>query len=193
MSNLIRRIADKINRLAGVSIEQVYVYSLTKECGLPDLVSPPGLQVQRLERTEMALLQQAYSAFDLAELDLPQRQNSQCYAAFLTGQLVHYSWVQASGPHKILEAGRSIDVAPGEFWIYDCRTIPSVRGMGIYPFMLARIARDQFEQGAQEGLIYTTKENLASQAGIRKAGFTMIKTMRGLRIGQHFRSLGVKR
>ena len=137
----------------------------------------------------MPRLREVFPSFQMAELSHSQRQNSQCYAACLAGEFVHYSWVQKTGLHNILEAGRKIEIATGEFWIYDCRTSPSARGFGIYPFVLTYISREHFDGGYREAVIYTTKQNLASQAGILKSGFTMTETMRGLRIGQQYRAL----
>ncbi len=45
-----------------------------------------------------------------------------CYVAALDGCLAHYSWVQRSGTHLILEAGMSVSVESGHFWIYHCFT-----------------------------------------------------------------------
>jgi hypothetical protein len=157
MSGLIRRVAGRINRSAGISIERVYLYRLADRQRVPSLSAPSGLQVLRLAPDRMSRLREVFPSFEMAELTHPQRQNSQCYAASLAGKLVHYSWVQKTGPHTILEAGRKIDVAPGEFWIYDCRTSSSARGLGIYPFVLTCISRDHFDDGSREGVIYTTK------------------------------------
>jgi len=123
----------------------------------------------------------------MSELEEAQRKQSQCYGAWLSGRLVHYSWVQVSGSHSILEAGRSIDIKPGEFWIYECRTSPSARGLGIYPYVLTVISHDHLRNGG-EGVIYTMEDNVASQRGILKAGFQLKETLRGLRIGsRHYR------
>jgi RimJ/RimL family protein N-acetyltransferase len=85
-----------------------------------------------------------------------------------------------------MEAGRHVDIKPGEFWIYDCRTSPAARGMGIYPYVLTSICRDHLRNGFRQGIIYTTEENIASQHGILKAGFQLSETLRGLRLGRRY-------
>lgn len=134
----------------------------------------------------MSRLREVFSSFAVAEQEETQRRQSQCYGAWLSGRLVHYSWVQASGSHLILEAGRHVDIKLGEYWIYDCRTSPSARGLGIYPYVLTFISHEHLKNGFREGVIYTTEKNVASQRGILKAGFHLKETLRGLRIGSRY-------
>ena len=186
MSNLIRKVTRRIDRSIGMAIECVYLYRLQDRDAIPSLSPPPGLEILQLQPDQMSLLTEVLPSLEVPKLSQTQVQHSQCYAASLGGRVLHYSWVQTSGPHSILEAGRRVDVAPGEFWIYDCQTHPSARGLGIYPYMLTFIARDHLQRNLREGIIYTTVENIASQRGIQKAGFTLKETLRSLRIGRWY-------
>jgi RimJ/RimL family protein N-acetyltransferase len=109
-----------------------------------------------------------------------------CYTVNIDGHLAHYSWVQRAGTHRIDEAGMSMPVESGEFWIYHCRTAESARGKGLYPATLERIVADHFADGYSTAWIYTTRENIASQKGILRAGFSLVATLSAVRIGNHY-------
>jgi hypothetical protein len=186
VSSFVRKVLRRLDRTVGAGTVRVHVYCLFAEDAVPNLSCPPGLTVTRLLPGQMPRLKEVFSSFALSELEETQRRQSECYGAWLSGQLVHYSWVQASGSHLILEAGRHVEIKLGEFWIYDCRTSPSARGLGIYPYVLTFISHDHRRKGLGEGVIYTTEENVASQRGILKAGFHLKETLRGLRLGSRY-------
>jgi RimJ/RimL family protein N-acetyltransferase len=184
MSTLAEKILRKLDRTVGVGTERVHLYSVVSEDAIANLACPTRLTVARLLPDQMPQLSEVYSSFEMSELDEPQRKQSRCYGAWLADHLVHHSWVQSDGSHRIAEAGRRVDVESGDFWIYDCRTSPSARGLGVYPYVLTFILREYFKNGCQKGVIYTTEDNVASQRGILKAGFQLKETLRALRIGR---------
>jgi RimJ/RimL family protein N-acetyltransferase len=112
----------------------------------------------------------------LARLD----HGDQCFLAWLDEELVHYSWVQTQGIHSIMPAGMKQEISPGEFWIYDCRTAELARGKHVYPFVLVSLLQEFFQKGFRKTHIYTTKDNLASQKGILRAGFQLYKTIKAI-------------
>jgi hypothetical protein len=185
-SSLLGKVLKRLDRAVGAGIERVLVYRIVADDAVPNLSCPPELAVARLLPGQMSELKDVFSSVSMSELEGAQKKQSQCYGAWLSGRLVHYAWVQASGSHSILEAGRHVDIKPGEFWIYDCRTSTSVRGLGIYPYVLTFICHEHLRDRPGEGIIYTTQENVASQRGIVKAGFQMKETLRGLRIGSRY-------
>lgn len=186
MSTLTEKILRRLDRTLGVGTEQVHLYSVVSEDAIANLLCPTGITVAPLLPDQMSQLSEVYSAFPFSELEGAQRKQSHCYGAWLSGRLVHYSWVQITGSHRISEAGRRIEIKPGEFWIYDCRTGPSARGLGVYPYVLTFISRAYFKNDGRKGVIYTTEGNVASQRGIMKAGFQQKETLRGLRIGRRY-------
>jgi len=109
-----------------------------------------------------------------------------CYVVFLGGRPAHYSWVQRSGSHPLTEAGISAPVAPGEFWIYHCVTAEWARGRKIYPATLQRILQDHFANGYSTAWIYTSRQNVASQQGILRAGFKPAATLSAFRVGRRY-------
>jgi len=96
-----------------------------------------------------------------------------CFIASHNEQAVHYAWVQTSGRHPIHPAKRSWTVKSREAWIYDCRTSDWARGNSVYPFILTNILINLRSQDYSCAWIYTTKQNIASQRGIMKAGFRL--------------------
>jgi hypothetical protein len=111
-----------------------------------------------------------------------------CYLAFLGDRLAHYAWVQRSGSHPVTVAGVSVPIGSGEFWIYHCRTVDWAKGKRIYPATLQRIVNGHFAEGYATAWIYTSRENIASQKGILRAGFIQVSTLSALRVGRrHFR------
>jgi hypothetical protein len=75
-------------------------------------------------------------------------------------------------------------------WIYHCQTAEWARGRGIYPSTLERIVSDCFAAGDFTAWIYTSKQNVASQKGIVRAGFALVTTLHALRIGSQYFPLG---
>jgi len=114
-----------------------------------------------------------------------------CCVAFLSGRLAHYSWVQRSGMHPTTEAGLSVPIERGEFWIYHYRTAELARGKRLYPATLQRIVvTDHLAEGYSTAWIYTSRENIASQQAIWRAGFGLVATLSALRVGSHYFRMG---
>ena len=128
--------------------------------------------------------------FDVSDGLKRLQRGDRCYTVCVDGRLAHYSWVQRSGSHPITEAGASVPVGSGEFWIYNCRTVERARRKGIYSATLERIVNDHFEEGYCTGWIYTSQENIASQKGILRAGFGLVATLVALRVGTHYYRIG---
>ena len=96
--------------------------------------------------------------------------------------LVHYSWVQSSGWHQILPAGRWFRIRNDEIWIFHCRTVERTRGRGIYSAVLRQIMSDSLQANKKRAIIYTSSENISSQRGIQKAGFTLTGEYRAMNL-----------
>jgi hypothetical protein len=192
VSALFREVLGKLDRAVGPGIARVHIYRIAAEDPIPTLNCPPGLTVAPLLPGQMSALGEVFGSIATSELGDAQNGQSQCYGAWLSGRLVHYSWVQLSGSHFIRKARRDVDIKAGEFWIYECLTSPSARGLGIYPYVLTVICRDHLRSGG-EGFIYTSEDNVTSQRGILKAGFTWKEILRGLRIGKRYYRCGSTR
>jgi len=179
-------LVTKLNRRFGVGIQKVRLYRIRKGeapvwCGQSE-----GIEISLLTHDWIAVLQKNNPTLDLGEWAARLGNDNLCYCALRSGLLVHYTWVQTSGRHRILRAGRYKQICAGEFWIYECWTSIASRGLGIYPSVLSRVVCDLLDRGWQEGVIYTTPQNVASQRGILKAGFRYDRTFRSIRLGRHY-------
>ena len=189
MPTWLRSALGHLNRRYGLGSEHTYLYSIRSPSRPPVASIAPGLSWAPLPLEGAGALAQI-GPFDGALAAPRLKRGDVCYAGYLEGRLAHYSWVQRSGEHLILEAGATVAIAEGEFWIYHCRTADWARGRGIYPATLARIVNDQFDAGYTVGWVYTTRENISSQKGIARAGFTFDRTVRAIRIGRRYCRLG---
>lgn len=179
---LLRKSARRFNALMGVSVVRTNLYTIAKPSELPFVQSDSGVtwdllpteRADRLSEVEPWNIKEARHRFQRGDL---------CYVASIGVRLAHYSWVQRSGSHAITEAGVSVPVETGAFWIYDCRTAEWARGKGLYPATLRRIVAEHFETGYSTAWIYTTRQNVASQRGIMRVGFRQVLTLPAFRLG----------
>jgi len=125
------------------------------------------------------------SEFKIDQFHQRMERGDQCFVAVHAGKPVHFSWLQTSGSHPISPAARSWLVKPGEAWIYDCRTADVAQRNGIYPFVLTSILRHLNSQSFTYAWIYTSTSNIASQKGIKKAGFKLKKHLYCIEFGAH--------
>jgi GNAT superfamily N-acetyltransferase len=94
------------------------------------------------------------------------------YVAEVDGVPAAYGWVASLGA-SIGELGIGFSLARSDRYLWDFVTLPAFRGRGIYPRLLREIiAREG--QSANRFWIINAPENVASAAGIEKAGFVSV-------------------
>lgn len=140
--------------------------------------------VQLMRSDQRILLREIWNV-DLGRMELRLSRGDKCYLGFIDGKVCHYSWVQAEGFHWIKPAKQWINIKEDSFWIYHCRTVDWARGMAVYPFVLNFILDDYITSGYKTGWIYTTRDNIASQKGIERAGFQIVKHLNLISYGSH--------
>ncbi len=189
MFSFLKRAAAKLNRHLGMSVGQTHLYRLSKTDAWTPAVNDGRLKWELLSLGEVGRLAEI-GWFDEREGVERLRRGDRCYTVSVDGRLAHYSWVQRSSSHPITEAGVSVPVGDGAFWIYHCQTAEWARGRGLYPSTLERIVHDCFAEGDFTAWIYTAKQNVASQKGILRAGFGLVTTLRAFRMGTQFFPIG---
>ena len=97
----------------------------------------------------------------------------QCHIARVEGQLVSYGWITFD-EERIGSLGLSVRLLPGEAYIWDCATLAIYRGQRLYPALLTHIQRALHASGFCRIWIGMDADNLASQAGVERAGFQAI-------------------
>lgn len=116
-----------------------------------------------------------------------RHEGERCYIALVDGKLAAYAWVTSCFCH-VSEINLSLSVGTGYLYIYDCFVIPEWRSRGIYSALLVKIV-DDFRHHPG-GAIYHTAcigadpRNLASVAGIKRAGFAEYTRARYVRAGK---------
>jgi GNAT superfamily N-acetyltransferase len=94
------------------------------------------------------------------------------YLALWEGAPAAWGWV-ATRAAEIGELGRVFEIPAGERYLWNFATLPTHRGLGIYPRLLEAIVRAEAAEAEAFWIIYAP-ENHASGAGIRKAGFRSV-------------------
>jgi RimJ/RimL family protein N-acetyltransferase len=187
---LLRKVLTEFNHRAGMSVQRTYLYRIARQGGWSAVAANNQNLTWELLSPERVDLLEEIVWFKVCDGLKRLRRGDLCYTVCIDGHLAHCSWVQRSGSHPITEAGVSVRVGSGEFWIYDCCTPAWARGQGIYPATLQLIINDHFEAGYCTAWIYTSRENLASQKGILRAGFGLVGTSVALRVGSRYYRIG---
>lgn len=138
----------EVNAKVNLKIDRLSIKNISTLC-----------QVRTLNEKKLAQFKKRFDRKDI------------CYVAMVDNIIVNYSWVALNGKHYVEPERKSVDILPGDIWIYDCVTNKDYRGLNIYPAVLGFILRKYVNSNI---FIYTTKKNIASQKGISKAGFSLI-------------------
>ena len=99
-------------------------------------------------------------------------EGQRAYVAWLGDVRAAWGWV-ATRRADVGEVGASIVLPVGERYLWNFVTLPSHRGMGIYPRLLEAIIAAESAEAERFWILYAP-ENHASAAGIRKAGFSVV-------------------
>jgi len=112
-----------------------------------------------------------------------------CYTVCVDGYLAHYSWVQRSGSHPSQRPGCLclLEAVSSGFTTSEQWSAPEEENLTCN---LERIVNDHFEEGYCTAFIYTSRENIAAQKGILRAGFGLVATLGALRVGSHYYRTG---
>ena len=91
--------------------------------------------------------------------------------------VVGYAWSGLKKSSKV-KYNNYMKIRENEAFIFYCRTSLSVRGKNIYPRLLSEICSIHFnENNASKIWIDTEVNNLASQKGIEKVGFSFVENV----------------
>ena len=93
-----------------------------------------------------------------------------CYTAWIEDQIAAYGWVSFEDEH-IGELNLRIRLLPGEVYIWDCATIPTLRRNHLYSALLGYIIQELRNEGLCRAWIGADFENKPSQQGMARAGF----------------------
>lgn len=139
---------------------------------MPTIADLPGLTVRR-ERLVAAMA--ALQGRSAEEIGARIQAGHRAYVAFLHEEPAAWGWV-ATRSADIGELGTVFAIPFGERYLWNFVTLPSHRGLGIYPRLLQAIVRAESREAERFWIAYAP-ENHASGSGIRKAGFVATAEM----------------
>ena len=189
MWEFLGKLGRRIDRIAGVGVWRTYLYKRSRPVGWAASAASEGFRWELLNAEKVGLLREV-GPFEVSDGLERLRRGDVCYTVSMDGRLAHFTWVQRSGWHPIREAGVTVPVESGEFWLYNGWTAAWARGKGIYVATLKHIIDDHFDQGYRTAWGYTSQANVTSQKGIGRAGLEMVATLRALRVGSHYFAMG---
>ena len=96
-----------------------------------------------------------------------------CYAARVDGTLAAYGWVSFD-EEFIGELNLRLRLLPGEAYIWNCVTLPAFRQKYLYTGLLAHIVGELRNEQFSRVWIGADLDNIPSQRGIARAGFTHV-------------------
>ena len=135
----------------------------------PDLAPLPALIVRReADPGFMAALQ----GKPAAEMARRFGAGHRAYVAWCDGVPAAWGWV-ATRAAEIGELHSKFTIPTGERYLWNFVTLPSHRGLGIYPRLLDAIVRAESPEADRFWVAYAP-ENHSSGSGIRKAGFVAV-------------------
>jgi GNAT superfamily N-acetyltransferase len=131
-----------------------------------------GMSVRReLDAAAMASLQNR----SIEEIAARFAAGHRAYVAVIDGQAAAWGWV-ATRTADIGELDAKLTLNADERYLWNFVTLPSHRGLGIYPRLLQAIVSAESAEAERFWIGYAP-ENHASGAGIRKAGFVSAAEM----------------
>jgi len=98
---------------------------------------------------------------------------SRCYVARVDGRLAAYAWV-SFGEEFVGELNLRLRLLPDEAYIWNCVTLPAFRRNQLYSALLVHIVAELRQAGFSRVWIGADLENIVSQRGIARAGFTCV-------------------
>lgn len=92
------------------------------------------------------------------------------HAWWLEGRIVCYCWA-TTGSICIGEMDTRLRLPAGETYLFECATLPSHRGRGLYTSLLVAVCGALGEEGLRRAWIGADLPNVASQRAFASAGF----------------------
>jgi ribosomal protein S18 acetylase RimI-like enzyme len=167
--------ADNDSRRAGT------IWTLSLEEPTPAIMPLTPATFYRVEPQSALELAEAMGGDGLAEVSKRFETGRRCYAARVEGRLVAYGWVSFE-EEFIGELSLRLRLLPGEAYIWNCVTLPTFRRNLLYSALLVNIVRELQKEQLSRVWIGADFDNMASQRGIARAGFTCVADLRVARV-----------
>jgi RimJ/RimL family protein N-acetyltransferase len=154
----------------GGRLEQYVVYA-ANPATIPPPESMAGVAVEKLSDQALRSLPTGRSELRQHVERLHQLRFNAAYAVRRHQTLAHISWLVMAEHDRTLSV-RNVKLRDGEAEITHCVTLPEFRGQGLYPFAIRSLCQAARQRSVRRVFMITNVNNVASQRGIEKAGFT---------------------
>lgn len=145
------------------------LYSFTKQDKLGQLPVLNGLEVRE---NDDPMFMSVLGEISVEQASIRLANDNKAFVAYFNNVPAAFGWV-AMGKARIGELNHEFILPPKHRYLWNFRTLPEFRGLGIYPLLLQHILTT--EQNKSDCLwIMHAPENKASQRGITKAGFRLV-------------------
>lgn len=138
---------------------------------LPTAVAPKiPVAFQELDHTAAGPLAEAIGLDSLDPILQRFQSGRRCFAFRAGEKVVTYCWI-SQGAEWIGEMQLDFRMPPGGVYIWDCRTRPDYRRLGLYAALLNRMIHSLQQEGKTQVWIGSNLENRPSIQGFARAGF----------------------
>lgn len=127
----------------------------------------------RLESQSAPELADAMGANAVSVVQKRFESGRRCYAMRVNGTIAAYGWV-SFGDEFVGELNLRLRLLPDEAYIWDCATLPAFRRNHLYSVLLSHIVQELKKEGLARVWIGADLDNVPSQLGIARAGFTYV-------------------
>ncbi|WP_224996220.1 GNAT family N-acetyltransferase [Cesiribacter sp. SM1] len=145
------------------------LYYFTKQDELSPLPTVQGLEIQEVDDPR---LMSVLGQISLEEARKRFANEHKAYVAYLHQVPAAFGWM-AMGKARIGELNHEFILPLSHRYLWNFRTLPDFRGLGIYPQLLQYIIASEKAHSDCFWIMHAP-ENNASQRGIRKAGFKLV-------------------
>ena len=165
----------------------------TFDAGESTLLITPRIPAafSRVESPGAAELGAAMGQAALSEVRGRFQAGRRCYVARVDGHIAAYGWVSFD-EEFVGELNLHLKLLPGEAYIWDCLTLPDFRRHYLYSALLTYIVGELNKDDVSRVWIGADTENIASQKGIARAGFTHVADLVVTRV-KTLRHIGIQR
>ena len=134
-----------------------------------------------LGRPDLDDLQAAMSSAGPDEIASRFIAGKRCFGLKQDGRIAAYGWA-TRGVETVGELERDLNFHDHETYIWDCGTIPELRGLRLYTALLSRMLHRLRAEGVERIWIGSDLDNRPSIQGIRLAGFDHVLDLGYLRL-----------
>ena len=150
---------------------------------IPTFTPNVACELRRISVDEISILNEVWHV-PLEKMRQRLHDGHHCYAVFVEGRIAHYQWVQLSGWHNIQQASRRFLLGEKESVFYHVRVAEWARGHFLSLYAYTQALKLYRSMGHKTAWVYTTRDNIASQKGIERAGWVFHEGYRALKFGE---------